>query len=440
MGRSVKVIASFRSAFLCGIALSSFLFAAQLLHGSSRVEVYANRFSSLQAATNALPKNGGTVNLPCGTYGAVTISQSGASLVGAGNCTIITAPAAGDNAIVTVTNGATGTVISNLQIQGQAVDESTTQRCVLLTGSSTGTTIQQVRFGGTTSFNGCNIQIQSEPASSRNVITKNTLTQAIGTLSGGGYGMLIETSNGNIITDNVSIQTATQGRHHIYLSAGSSSNVVMNNQLSGGTGDQIQIYALDSQPTSQYNLIQGNTLTGMATGTGAEGAIHVVQNARFNRVIGNLVLDSAVSGIELEASGIEGESHADNNDVENNQVYFAGEFGIFILGSSNTTVKGNTVYQASQTSPDTYAGIGVSSDYVYATARNNSITNNTSYGSETQRCALRIDSGEPQPSATLVNGNRFGVGMIGIALDNGGSGTIIGPNVLNYQNLNPPKP
>ena len=92
-----------------------------------------------------------------------------------------------------------------------------------------------MKFGGTTSYNGCNIQIHSDSTSSRNLITHNTLTQAIGTGSGGGYGMLIETSDANTITHNASVQTATQGRHHIYLSAGSSFNVVMDNQLTGGT-------------------------------------------------------------------------------------------------------------------------------------------------------------------------------------------------------------
>jgi parallel beta-helix repeat protein len=439
MGKSVKIIASFRSVFFSGLGLLGLLLVARLAHASSRIELNARRFSSLQAAVNALSYSGGTVTLPCGTYGAVTISQPNVSLVGAGNCSVITAAAAGDNGIVTVTNGATDTVISNLQIQGQAVDQSTIQRCIYLTGGSTGTLIEQVKFGGTTSSNGCNIHIHSDSTSSRNVITNNTLTQAIGTGSGGGYGMLIETSNGNTITHNVSIQTATQGRHHVYLSAGSSSNVVMNNQFSGGTSDQIVIYALDTQPTGEYNLIENNVLTGMGNGLGAEAAIHICQNATYNRVIGNQVFESTVTGIEVEASTVEGESHANNNDIENNQVYFAGEFGIEILGSSNNTIKGNTVYEASQSSSDEYGGIEVSSDGEYATAQNNQITGNTSYGSETQRNGLQIDSGAPQPSETVVTQNRFGIGVSGSAFYNGGNGTVIGSNVLNYQNANPPK-
>ncbi len=405
-------------------------------NGSAPLTAHVSNF---QSAVDDLPATGGTITLACGSYGPVTINKSNVTVTGSGNCTVITAPASGSSGIVTVTGAASHTVVSHLQILGQAMDETTTQRCVYLTGGSTATTVEDVRFGGTTSSNGCNIQIHSDPTSSLNVITNNTLTQAIGTATTG-YGMLIETSNSNVISHNVSIQTATQGRHHIYLSAGASSNVVMNNQLSGGASDQIVIYALDSQPSGQYNLIENNVLTGMSNGPGAEAAIHICQNATFNHLIGNTVLDAAVAGIEIEASAIQGESHADSNYVERNQVYFAGQFGILILGSSATTIRGNTVYEASQASSGVYAGIDVSSDSEYAQANDNKVIGNTSYGWTMQRCGLQIDSGAPQPSATVVTENRFGVGVIGMAFDNGGKGTVIGPNNLNYQNSDPPQP
>jgi len=320
------------------------------------------------------------------------------------------------------------------------VDQTTIQPCVYLTGGSTRTTIQQVIFAGTTTSNGCNIQVHSDSTSSGNVIENNMLTQAIGTSSGGGYGVLVENSSDNTITDNVSIQSATQGRHHVYISAGSSYNIVTNNQLSGGTSDQIVIYALDNQPAAQHNVIQGNLLTGMGSGLGAEAAIHVCQNATLNRVIGNQVLHPAVAGIEVEASAIKGESHADDNDVQSNLVYFAGQFGILILGSSDTTVRGNAVYESSQANADEYSGIEVSSDGEYATAQNNQIVSNTSYGYKMQRNGLQIDFGAPQPSKTVVNNNNLGVGVSGSAFFDGGLDTVIGRNALDYRNPDPPQP
>ena len=423
----------------CGVVTLSAWLGLQSTLARSPVSIYANQFPSLQAAVNALPREGGTVILGCGTYGAVTISRPVVTLVGQGDCTIITAPASGTSNIVTVTNHATGTVISDLSILGQAEDQGTIQRCVNLTGGSTGTTIQQVKFGGTTSYNGCNIQIHSDSTSSRNLITHNTLTQAIGTGSGGGYGMLIETSDANTITHNASVQTATQGRHHIYLSAGSSFNVVMDNQLTGGTSDQVAIYALDTQPTGQYNVIEGNVLSGMVNGLGAVAAIHIAHNAAFNHVIGNQVIEAAVTGIEVEASSAEDESHSHNNDVEDNEIYFTGQFGIHIYGPSDTMVRGNTVYEASQTSPGTYAGIGVSSHGEYAPAQKNLIIGNTSYGSATQRCGLRIDPGPPPSFETVVTNNRFGVGTSGSAFVDEGLDTVIGANILDYQNPHPPQ-
>jgi hypothetical protein len=251
--------------------------------------------------------------------------------------------------------------------------------------------------------------------------------------------MLIETSDGNSIKRNVSVQTASQGRAHIYLSAGSSFNVVEDNRLTGGTIVQLEINALDTQPSCKYNLIQGNTLSAMSGARVLGAAIHLLDNVTLNRVIGNTILSSRRSGIEVEASSIAGQAHADGNDIENNAIYFAGQFGILLLGPSNTLVKGNDIYEASQTDRGVYAGISISS-YGPAIAVANQILGNTSYGSIMQRCALRIDSGDPKPYETLVKGNQFGEGFRGYAFEDNGANTVIGNNVLNYFNPNPPTP
>lgn len=415
------------------------MFDARPNRANWRAVVYATPSSSLQQAVDALPAAGGIVRLPCGVYGPVVISKSNVSLDGSGNCSSITASPFSGAAIVTVTGGAARTVIGNLQILGQAVDQTSMQRCLYLTGGSTGATVRQVKFGGTTSSNGCNIQIHVDPTSSRNVISSNTLTQAIGTGNGGGYGILIEGSGFNVVSGNKSVQTATEGRHHIYLSAGASSNQVIANRLTGGTSDQIVVFAYDSEPAARSNIVQNNILTGMQDGLGARAAIHIAQNADSNHIIGNQILEPALAGIEVEGSALKGESHADHNDLESNQVYFAGQFGILILGSSNTTIKGNTVYEASQSASGAYPGIEVSSNSAYAVARNNQVLNDTSYGFTMQRCGLQVDSGAPRPSGTVVNGNQFGVGVIGMAFKNGGTGTVIESNILNYKNSNPPK-
>jgi hypothetical protein len=213
---------------ISGFLLFAIVLVTQVVTSGWRTQVYANQFRSLQQAVDALPAQGGTVSLACGSYGAVTVSKPNVAIIGSGDCSTISAPASGSGGIVTVTNGATHTIISSLQILGQAVDQSTTQRCVYLTGGSTSTTIQHVTFGGTSKSSGCNIQIHADSTSASNVITDNRFTQGIGTGSGDRYEMVIETSKGNIVTHNVSIETASQGRQPIYPSAAPSSNLAMN--------------------------------------------------------------------------------------------------------------------------------------------------------------------------------------------------------------------
>lgn len=203
MGRTVRNGRLAVSGFLLfGVVLTT-----QVITSGWKTQVYANQFSSLQQAVDALPAAGGTVSLTCGSYGPVTISKPNVALIGSGDCSTITAPASGSNGIVTVTGGATQTIISSLQILGQAVDQSTTQRCVDLTGGSNGTTIEHVKFSGTSPSSGCNVQIHVDSTSARNLITKNTFTQAPG-ISSDGDGTLVETSqSNNVIADNVMART-----------------------------------------------------------------------------------------------------------------------------------------------------------------------------------------------------------------------------------------
>lgn len=234
MGRTVR---NGRLA-VSGFLLFGLVLGTQVITSGWRKQVYANQFPSLQGAVDALPANGGTVSLPCGNYGAVTISKPNVAIIGSGDCSIITAPASGGAGIVTVTGGAAHTIISSLRILGQAVDQSTTQRCVYLTGGSTGTTVQHVKFGGATS-SGCNIQIHVDSTSSGNLIADNTFMQPAGNgnFSGRRNEMLIEASKGNVVTHNVLLEPAGPGRNPVYPAAVSFSNVLVSDKLSGGARD-----------------------------------------------------------------------------------------------------------------------------------------------------------------------------------------------------------
>lgn len=233
MGRTVRngrlAVSGF---FLFGIVL-----ATQVVTSRWRTQVYADQFPSLQQAVDALPAKGGTVSLSCGSYGPVTISKPDVAIIGSGDCSIITASASVSSGIVTVTGGATHTIISSVRILGQAMDQSTAQRCVYLTGGSSATTIEYVKFGGTTSGTGCNIQIHVDSTSSGNLITKNTFTPGIAGGSAREYGILVEESSGNVITHNLSLQTASRERYPVYPAAVSSSSAIISDKLTPGTRD-----------------------------------------------------------------------------------------------------------------------------------------------------------------------------------------------------------
>jgi pectin methylesterase-like acyl-CoA thioesterase len=95
-------------------------------------------YSTVQAAVNALPSNGGTVEIAAGTYtGQVTISKPGVSLIGEGSsasATIISddlsaSGAGGDipSSTVIVTSAATNFYFQNLQIQNLYTQDGNTE-------------------------------------------------------------------------------------------------------------------------------------------------------------------------------------------------------------------------------------------------------------------------------------------------------------------------
>jgi pectin methylesterase-like acyl-CoA thioesterase len=114
---------------ICAVALALSLAASEAL----ATTVYAGgsgtgHYSTVQAAVNALPSTGGTVEVEPGTYtGQVTISKPGVSLIGQGtsaSATVISddlsaSEAGGDiqSATVIVTSAAKNFYFENIQIQ-----------------------------------------------------------------------------------------------------------------------------------------------------------------------------------------------------------------------------------------------------------------------------------------------------------------------------------
>ena len=383
--------------------------------------VYANRFGSLDAALASLPAGGGTICLPPGVFeGPVTIRRSNVQLVGMGASSILTAPP--NRTVMFVLGGASDVLIANLQIQGQAVDQSTQQKCVYVTEGATRVRVERVLFAGKSPESGCNIGVHLDPLTSVDVVAHNRLTQMIGTKSGGGYGVLIVGSSGNIVTANASTFTSQQGRHHVYLSAGASDNIVSGNYCESGTAVQLHINDDTTHPDCTGNRLEHNLLVGMKSGYSLNGAIHVIGNSRFNEIRDNVILNPSPVGIHIEAAAGPSE-HADSNLIESNLVYGAAKFGILVNGASQTLISGNRVYDASRAEAGTYSGITVMTDGA-AIPSGTRVLNNVSYGSEHQRSALHLIGARN----TEVRGNVLGTGKAGVALEDGGSNTELSNN------------
>jgi len=351
---------------------------------------------------------GGILYAPLGTYyvgstGIIIGKQL--KFIGDGEGTIIT----GDNNIdlITVNNSADGVYIADMRLNGRATDESNNHRGILVTGSAVNTRIKRIRFSGINATSGFTIQAQLNSGTSQSEITHCHFERVIGTNSNYGYGILANTTNDNLIAHNKSYQSATQGRHHIYLSAGSSYNRVLGNVCDLGTQTQIELYAIDTQSACQYNIVDRNTLTNCGSTVSNTGAVHIAVNASFNKISNNMIVNSNMCGISLEASSISGESHADDNEVKDNWVGNSKEFGILVLGASRSLIQGNTVYENGQTSAGTLSGIDIRSNGVNAIADANRVKGNDGYGTTYQRAGLSVQSGSYPATNTIISGNVF---------------------------------
>lgn len=381
-GLSVDDISNWR----CGEEQSRKLVVVTCPPYDAKGDGSTNDTAAFTSAVNATP-TGGTLYVPPGTYNATVTLTKQLTLRGAGASSIITFTASLPSNILTVTSAARDVAITDLQIQGQAAVQSSLQRGIYLTGSSTRTTIRNIVFGGTTGANGVHIGIQADPTTDRNKILGNTLRQIIGTKPGSGYGMLIESSDYNVILGNNILFTASQGRHQIYLSAGSSYNTVTYNRLDGGTSDQITIYAIETQPACRYNVIQGNILRDMNGSNATAAAIGITQKAFYNVIEGNIIINPNKAGIRVEASQVRGESHADDNQVIGNHIQGAGMWGILISGSSRTLVQFNRFIESDASSAGSYATITMQPTGTQAVG--NRVLGNVTFQG--------IDSGAPVP-------------------------------------------
>ncbi|MCI0422752.1 MAG: right-handed parallel beta-helix repeat-containing protein [Acidobacteria bacterium] len=411
----------------------------------------ANASAKIVACIAALPPTGGTADtrglegaqtfasnpfagvtkpvrllLGAATFsGALDIVCAKCEVIGSGDQTILTAVAA-TSPIVTIS--AADVNVRNLRIEGQAVDGSTSQYGVRVTSGSGGNaTIENVTFSGPDATKGLNNAAHLQSANG-NIFRGNRIERIFGTVSGTGYGILVETASNNLIAGNLFTFTSTQGRHQVYLSAGSQFNRVLGNRILSGTNDQITMFSTEAQVATNFNLIADNVLTDMNASGTLSAAIHITQKAFFNRVEANEISGPTGHGILVESSGLAAESDADDNSVINNTVSLATRHGIYNFGANRTIIQGNWIDSAGQGGAG-HGGIKLQSNTANGAGSNVRVLGNRSAGTS-QHSALHIDAAAPVPNATEIAGNSFTLGSVATITDNG-TATAYGINLLN---------
>lgn len=374
--------------------------------------------TALQAAINAATA-GQTVWIPRGTYltTGLTISKQ-IRLVGDGAGTILRA--SGATAQVIAVSAGEGAVISDLRLEGTKTDESVGDQFGIRVTAGNRGIIERCWFVGSTGVNGFNIQIQLQNVSYWHVRSCR-FEQVIGTNSSFGYGCLVETCTGCSITDCVGIQSATQGRHHVYLSAGTSSSTVKGNRFFGGTQEMISIYALEAQGWCENNTVEGNLCTGSVLALNLGGVIGILQKCRWNAIRGNTIRSNLLgNGILVQAGTGAADSRAPYNVIEGNIVAENGRNGIKLAGCDDCLVHGNWIYDNSQSSNTTYSGIEISPNGANAPCNRNRIIGNQASGTAQQRNPWRVaDASGVRPLDTVLRGNESPKGGFGYAQDSG---------------------
>lgn len=215
----------------------------------------------------------------------------------------------------------------------------------------------------------------------------------------------------NIITHNHFNGTAGQGRHAVYLAAGASYNIVAENIVKDLNEAAFPISTYAYQPASKYNHIVNNTIINGGRLTHDGAAIGIYGKSSYNRVVNNIILGYQGNGIIITDSGHGG--LCIGNEVVGNSVYFVARAGIMIMGAKDTDVRSNKVFNASQESPGTHAGIDVRSTGTFGSevCDGTRVTGNTSWG-PSQRFAFGINPSLPVPTNTVIVGNVFHSGII----------------------------
>jgi len=337
---------------------------------------------------------GQTVQVASGTYSElVTVGHSGA----AGSPIVLTAA---PGASVTVTGMANGFKVSGksyVNIQGFAVD-GTTSYGIVVTSSSSNVTVS----GNTVSSTGSH-GIYVAPSSTGVTVSGNTVSAT--TI----YGIYVNTSTGVTVSGNTVSNTTSYGIH-VYTS----SDVTVSGNDVSGAGERVS-------GSTKYGIklaaTTGSLVSGNVSHDNSEAGVFLDADTNGVEVTGNLTYGNArgyaraAPGIDVrgysntidrnvshdnEDTGLQFYTGSHDNLVVDNLAYGNGDHGIDDLGATNQRIVSNTVYD------NVAAGINVEGSSTGATVENN-ISVDNGISSPRTHSNIRVDS--TSTTGTTVNYN-----------------------------------
>jgi parallel beta-helix repeat protein len=349
----------------------------------------------------------------CLTSATLHLDRSGVRLTGAGPASVLRAAAATYD-VLELGGGARGVELADFRVLGAATGDTTRQFAVFTRapGVPAEVRIHGLAIAGEAS-RGVNSGIKIDTGGRDWLIQGCSFEHLLGVTDGTGYGVLMGQATGNIVSGNSFLGSRGQGRHAVYISAGATANLLASNEVDNFAEAAFPVNTYEWQPPSQFNHIAGNVIRNTPTSsTTGSAAIELYGRTSHNSVVGNLIVSPSVHGIILEDGGRGGTN--EGNSVRDNKVYQAGQAGIFLEGAKDADISGNTVFNASQSSPGTYSGIRVESFRftMPSVADGNRIVGNVVSGSA-QRFAIHIDDSNPASANTVILGNAAGAGVLG---------------------------
>ena len=350
---------------------------------------------AIQAAINAAELTGGQVYLPTGDYVVGTelvIDSANVTVSGSGHGTrLLTANTATKYWIQI---SAANVTLENFTMVGSITDTDTTFNAAIDVKSGGNTcTINKILFTGASASAGYSSGIWGRAGITDLKITECHAERIRGTASDYGYFTQIAGATGGVMSDNTSVFAAATGRHHYYISAGTSGFVISNNTCRGGTSSAISVYALAAQDPCKENVISNNTI--YDSGAATSGAITLSEQCQDNVVIGNTIRDATGFGIYLNNSLLDENL---GNVIANNIIVSPGDTGIYNLGGKEALITGNKI-------KDVAAAAGISNAETGTSTADNTMVIGNKIAGTTHTIGIICNGAD-----LVVTGNRINTG------------------------------